>query len=169
MASPGVDGALDASDDHRNFLHNILGSHLYVSKDAASWLESLVNNGVDVDLGRKWGVLQGQDDGSACNLNWVWHVVRHGITDSSATIDERTSGKAIVFAALTLGEGAGWDDWHYIVVEELDDDRCGHIVDEVQLIGAIGLIRELNLWALLVHKRGEDHIEVENDITDGSG
>ena len=149
-------------------MHNILGSHILVHKDAACWFESLVNNGVDVNFGRKSSVLQGQDDGSTGNLNWVWHVVRDGFTDSSATIDERTSGKTVVVAALTLGEGAGWDGWQNIVVEELDDDWCGHIVDKVQLIRAIRLVGELDLWALLVHKRSENHIEVENNITDGS-
>ena len=40
-------------------------------------------------------------------------------------------------SALTHGEGAGADGRQEIVVEELDDDRCGHIVDKVELIGAI--------------------------------
>ena len=167
-ARPGVNGGLDASDDHRDFLHNILGSHICSGKNATCWLESLVNNGVDIDFRRQCSVLQGQDDGLTCNLNWVWHVVLHGLSGGSATIFERTFGKAVVGSTLTLGEGAAGDGWQNIVVKELDDDWCGHIVDKVQLIGAIRLVGELDLWALLVHKRSENHIEVENDITDGS-
>ena len=148
-------------------MHHILGRHVSLVQDAASWLESLVNNRVDINVFRQRSVLQGYQDGFAGHLNGVWHIARRLLWHKNATVDEGTFGKAVIFCALALGEGAGGDDWHHIVVEELNNDGRGHVVDKVELIGAVGLVWQLNLRALLVHKSREDHIEVEDDIADG--
>ena len=167
-ACPSVDRGLDASDDHRDFLHDIFRSHILSSQDTASWLESLVDHSIDINAIWQCSVLQGQEDGLTSDLNWVWHVVLQGLIDSNATVDERIRGEAVVVSTLALREGASGNDWHHVVVEKLNDDGRGDIVDEVQLIRAIRLERDLNLWACLVHQRGENHIQVEDDIADWS-
>jgi hypothetical protein len=82
-------------------------------------------------------------------------------------MDPRAFSETVVSACGALGEGASGDGGHNVVVDNLDDDRCDHFVDILELVGSVRLGHETDFikgLGLLVQQRGQDDIKVENDI-----
>ena len=106
------------------------------------------------------------------DVYWVWEHV-HAFTrhvSHHSTIDEGALCKAIVFSGLALRESAGGDGRKDIVVDKLHDDRSDNTVHEVNLAVCLGCGNDnmrVSGGSLLMQKCSQDHVEVEDDVTQG--